>query len=66
MKPFALSSDDARRLLTAGAVLFSAVALNGCLAAAAGAGYVAGDEINEGDGELDPLEEARGVENGKN
>jgi len=36
------------------------------LGVAAGAGYVVGDEINEGDGKFDPLEDARGKGNGKN
>ncbi len=41
--------------------------MGGCLLGiAAGAGYVAGDEINEGDGKFDPLEDVRGKGNGKN
>lgn len=35
-----------------------AVSLQGCVAAAIGAGAVAADEIVEGDGKFDPLEEA--------
>ena len=42
--------------------------MSGCVAAiaAAGAGFMIGDEINEGDGNFDPLEEVRGVGDGKN
>ena len=41
------------------AVLFAASAsLQGCVALAIGAGAVAADEIVEGDGKFDPLEEA--------
>ncbi len=40
---------------------------SGCaLGLAAGAGVVAYDEITEDDGKFDPLEEVRGVEDGKN
>jgi len=47
--------------------LYAALSLSGCaLGAAAGAGYIAADEISEGDGEADILEEARGEGNGKN
>lgn len=45
---------------------FTAPALGGCLAAAAGAGYAVGDEVNEGDGEFDVLEDVRDDENGAN
>ncbi|MGF1454556.1 MAG: hypothetical protein ACFB6R_04185 [Alphaproteobacteria bacterium] len=48
------------------AILCLPVALGGCLAAAAGAGYAVGDEINEGDGEFDVLEDVRDDENGSN
>lgn len=34
--------------------------------AAAGAGYIVADEVNEGDGEFDVLEDARGEGNGRN
>jgi len=55
------------RIFTALALLFiAAPALSGCLAAAAGAGYAVGDEVNEGDGEFDVLEDARGDGNGRN
>lgn len=41
------------------ALLFMSFSLSGCvLAAAAGAGAVAHDELTEDDGEFDPLEEA--------
>lgn len=41
------------------ALLFMSMSLSGCLlGAAAGAGAIAADEINEDDGEFDPLEEA--------
>lgn len=46
-----------------------APAMGGCVAAVAagaGAGYMAADEINEGDGKFDPLEDVRDVENGRN
>ncbi len=37
--------------------LAAAIGLGGCAAVAAGgAGYVAGDEVEEDDGEFDPLE----------
>jgi hypothetical protein len=43
------------------------LATNGCvLAAAAGAGYLIHDESTEGDGNFDPLEDVRDVEDGKN
>ena len=39
------------------AVLLGATSLSGCVAAALGAGYVAGEEITEDDGDFDPLDE---------
>ncbi|MEE2879097.1 MAG: hypothetical protein VX593_08865 [Pseudomonadota bacterium] len=39
------------------AILFGSCALSGCVAAIAGAAYVAGEEINENDGDFDPLDE---------
>jgi len=43
------------------------LACNGCvLAAAAGAGYLIHDEATENDGKFDPLEKARGQDDGKN
>ena len=47
---------DPKPLLLAG-LLVSPFALTGCLAAAAGAGYVAGEEIAEDDDDFDPLDE---------
>ncbi len=48
-------------------LLAGATPLSGCaLGLAAGAGYVAHDEATENDGNFDPLEEVRGVEDGKN
>ncbi|MEK7265479.1 MAG: hypothetical protein AAB227_05200 [Pseudomonadota bacterium] len=42
-------------------------ACNGCvLVAAAGAGYLVHDEATENDGKFDPLEKARGEDDGKN
>lgn len=41
--------------------------VSGCtLAAGTAAGYIAADEIDEGDGKLDVLEDVRGVSNGYN
>ena len=52
-----------RSLAFLGAVLAS----NGCvIAAAAGAGYLIHDEATENDGKFDPLEKARGKEDGRN
>ncbi|MGB3627732.1 MAG: hypothetical protein WA989_18040 [Henriciella sp.] len=40
------------------AILAGGMALSGCVTAAiAGAAYVAGEEINENDGDFDPLDE---------
>lgn len=39
------------------AILAGGFALTGCVAAVAGAAYVAGEEINENDGDFDPLDE---------
>lgn len=47
-----------KKLILATMLFGGSVTLQGCLAAAVGAGAVAADEISEGDGEFDPLEEA--------
>ncbi len=48
-------------------VSLMAVPAGGCaLGVAAGAGYATADEVNEGDGEFDVLEDARGEGNGAN
>ncbi|MEL7487933.1 MAG: hypothetical protein AAGJ87_12030 [Pseudomonadota bacterium] len=47
-----------KNLLTLIALLAASSALQGCVALAIGAGAVAADEIVEGDGKFDPLEEA--------
>lgn len=39
------------------AILAGGFAMTGCLAAAAGAGYIAGEELSEDDGDFDPLDE---------
>ena len=39
------------------AALIGMSALSGCLAAAIGGGYIAGEEISEDDGDFDPLDE---------
>lgn len=49
---------DMKKILMIAGLLASSVSLSGCLAAAVGAGVVAADEISEGDGKFDPLEEA--------
>lgn len=46
-----------KTMLLALAALFGSTAITGCVAAAAGAGYVAGEEISEDDGDFDPLDE---------
>ena len=51
-----LSRINPKPLILTG-LLVSPFALTGCLAAAAGAGYVAGEEISEDDGDFDPLDE---------
>ena len=51
-----LQKIDPKPLILAG-LIGSSFALTGCLAAAAGAGYVAGEEISEDDGDFDPLDE---------
>lgn len=45
------------RPLLLAAILAGSFSLTGCLAAAVGAGYVAGEEISEDDGDFDPLDE---------
>lgn len=47
---------DPKPLILAG-LLASSFALTGCLAAAAGGGYVAGEELSEDDDDFDPLDE---------
>ncbi|MEQ8557061.1 MAG: hypothetical protein RIB03_01995 [Henriciella sp.] len=39
------------------AILIGSFSMTGCIAAAIGAGYVAGEEISENDGDFDPLDE---------
>ncbi len=57
-------TDIIRRLVLAATLGVLGVSLSGCLIlAGAGAGYTIADEVKEGDGEFDPLERARGVEN---
>ncbi len=46
------------KLLAAAALLAMLLSGSGCVAAVIGAGAVAADEIVEGDGKFDPLEEA--------
>lgn len=56
-----------KNVIFAGLLFAASSALGGCaLGVAAGAGYVAHDEATEGDGNFDPLEEARGEGDGKN
>ena len=38
-------------------LLLGSISLYGCVAAAVGAAYVVGEEINENDGDFDPLDE---------
>ena len=46
---------------------FMGASLSGCVVlAAAGAGYLIADEVQEGDGKMDPLEKLRGKENEAN
>ena len=48
-----------KQIVMIAALMFMSMSLSGCLlGAAAGAGAIAADEINEDDGEFDPLEEA--------
>ncbi|MGB3627733.1 MAG: hypothetical protein WA989_18045 [Henriciella sp.] len=51
-----LDKIDPKPLILAG-LLGASLTLTGCLAAAAGGGYVAGEEIAEDDGDFDPLDE---------
>ncbi len=56
-----------KNVIFAGLLFAASGVLGGCaLGVAAGAGYVAHDEATEGDGNFDPLEEARGEGDGKN
>ncbi|MEM5516939.1 hypothetical protein WNY37_08250 [Henriciella sp. AS95] len=45
-----------KSILLAG-IVGSSFFLTGCLAAAVGAAYVVGEEVNENDGDFDPLDE---------
>ena len=45
-----------KSLLLAG-ILGSSFLMSGCVAAALGAAYVVGEEVNENDGDFDPLDE---------
>lgn len=55
------------RFSKAFALTAALLACNGCvLVAAAGAGYLVHDEATENDGKFDPLEKARGEDDGKN
>ncbi len=47
-----------KELFVIGGLMGAALAMQGCVAAVIGAGAVAADEIIEGDGKFDPLEEA--------
>ena len=38
-------------------LLLGSISLSGCVAAAVGAAYVGGEELNENDGDFDPLDE---------
>ncbi len=49
---------DVKRFLIVAGLAASGMSLSGCVAAVVGAGAVAADEIVEGDGKFDPLEEA--------
>ncbi|MEM5516938.1 hypothetical protein WNY37_08245 [Henriciella sp. AS95] len=51
-----LQKIDPKPLILAG-IIGASFSLTGCLAAAAGAGYVAGEELSEDDGDFDPLDE---------
>ena len=53
-------------IFTALAISFMGASLSGCILAAAGAGYLVADEIQEGDGKMDPLEKVRNKENEAN
>ena len=55
------------RMANVCAAIAAALSASGCVVlAAAGAGYVAHDEATENDGKFDPLEKARGEDDGKN
>ncbi len=43
--------------LLALSLLMGSLSLTGCIAAVAGAAYVVGEEVNENDGDFDPLDE---------
>ena len=45
------------KALLALGLLMGSFSLTGCIAAVAGAAYVVGEEVNENDGDFDPLDE---------
>lgn len=53
----AVSQDNALKPLILAGLFGGCLTMTGCLAAAAGAGYVAGEEVSEDDGDFDPLDE---------
>lgn len=56
-----------RLLARAAAIIVASCLSSGCvLFAAAGAGYLVHDEATEKDGKFDPLEKARGKDDGRN
>ncbi|MCI4645321.1 MAG: hypothetical protein MRY64_11095 [Hyphomonadaceae bacterium] len=52
--------DPMKKAAWAAILLGGMVSLTGCVAAAIGAGYVAGEELTEDDGDFDPLDEIDG------
>lgn len=64
---FDLNARSLKRWLALAGLAVVPLQTSGCaLLAAGGAGYVAADEIHEGDGKADVLEDARDKGNGKN
>jgi hypothetical protein len=56
-----------RIIIRAVAIIAASCFSSGCvLVAAAGAGYLVHDEATENDGKFDPLERARGKDDGRN
>jgi hypothetical protein len=56
-----------RFIVRVAAILATSCFSSGCvLVAAAGAGYLVHDEATENDGKFDPLEKARGKDDGRN
>ncbi|MEL6362713.1 MAG: hypothetical protein AAFR21_16680 [Pseudomonadota bacterium] len=47
-----------KKFILTGCLLVASMSMSGCIAAAIGGVAVAADEIAEGDGKFDPLEEA--------